>query len=51
MDDFTWYHSRLFFVDTGILRAAARNNEANVGLYAAVMQGGTIRRGDPVRLR
>jgi hypothetical protein len=36
--------------DTGILRTAAQHNQANVGVYAAVRRGGTIRRGDPVRL-
>lgn len=36
--------------DPGILRAAARNNHANVGVYAAVVRGGTIRRGDTVCL-
>ena len=36
--------------DPGILRAAAQHNHANVGVYAAVARGGTIRRGDPVRL-
>lgn len=35
--------------DNGILRAA-RHNQANVGVYAAIAQGGTIRRGDMVRL-
>ena len=34
--------------DVGILRAAAQHNRANVGVYASVMQGGKIRRGDPV---
>lgn len=34
--------------DPGILRAAAQNNEANVGVYADVVNGGTIRRGDAV---
>jgi hypothetical protein len=34
--------------DPGILRAAAQHNHANVGVYAAVVQGGTIRRGDPI---
>ena len=34
--------------DPGILRAAAQNNDANVGVYADVIVGGTIRRGDPV---
>jgi uncharacterized protein YcbX len=36
--------------DLGILRTAAKHNGANVGVYTAVLQGGTIRRGDPVRL-
>jgi uncharacterized protein YcbX len=36
--------------DPGILRTAAQHNKANVGVYAAVAQGGTIRRGDPVRI-
>jgi uncharacterized protein YcbX len=36
--------------DPGILRTAAQHNQANVGTYAAVLRGGTIRRGDPVRL-
>jgi len=36
--------------DPGILRTAAQHNHANVGVYAAVERGGTIRRGDPVRI-
>ncbi len=36
--------------DAGILRAAVRHNQGQVGVYAAVVQGGTIRRGDRVRL-
>jgi hypothetical protein len=36
--------------DAGILRAAAQNNQANVGVYADVIASGTIRRGDPVTL-
>ena len=36
--------------DPGILRTAARHNQVNVGIYAAVTRGGTIHRGDPVRL-
>jgi uncharacterized protein YcbX len=36
--------------DPGILRAAAEHNQANVGVYAAVACGGTIRSGDPVRI-
>ena len=36
--------------DPRILRTAAQHNHANVGVYAAVLKGGTIRRGDQVRL-
>jgi len=36
--------------DTGILRTAARHNRANVGIYASVLEGGTVHRGDSVRL-
>jgi uncharacterized protein YcbX len=36
--------------DPGILRTAARHNKVNVGVYAAVLRGGTIRRGDPVKI-
>ncbi len=36
--------------DPRILRTAAQHNQVNVGVYAAVARGGTIRRGDPVRL-
>ena len=36
--------------DTGILRTAAQHNQANVGIYASVLEGGTLRRGDSVRL-
>jgi uncharacterized protein len=36
--------------DPGILRTAAQHNHANVGVYAAVLRGGRIRRGDPVTL-
>ena len=32
--------------DSGILRTAVQHNRAKVGVYAAVMRGGTIRRGD-----
>ena len=34
--------------DPGILRTAAQKNEANVGVYADVIAGGTTRRGDRV---
>ncbi|MBI1914155.1 MAG: MOSC domain-containing protein [Planctomycetes bacterium] len=36
--------------DPGILRTAAQHNKASVGVYAAVLQPGPIRRGDPVRI-
>jgi hypothetical protein len=46
--------------DPGILRAAAQHNKVmiaplgqampSVGVYAAVVRGGAVRRGDPVRL-
>ena len=36
--------------DRGILRTAVQHNRANVGVYATVVRGGTIRRGDRVRL-
>jgi MOSC domain-containing protein len=36
--------------DPGILRSAVKHNKANVGVYATVLQGGTIRRGDLVSL-
>jgi len=36
--------------DPGILRTAARHNEVRVGVYASVLQGGSIRRGDAVRM-
>jgi uncharacterized protein YcbX len=36
--------------DPGILRTAAQHNHVTVGIYAAVVQGGRIRRGDPVRV-
>ena len=36
--------------DPGILRTTAQHNKGNAGVYAAVLRGGTIHRGDPVRL-
>ena len=36
--------------DSGILRTAAQHNGVNVGVYASVVDGGTIRRGDRVVL-
>ncbi len=37
--------------DPGILRTTAQYNQGNVGVYAAILRGGTIHRGDPVRLQ
>ena len=36
--------------DSGILRTAAQHNGVNVGMYAGVLNGGTIRRGDAVAI-
>src|SRR5213083_2528112 len=36
--------------DPGILRTAAQHNQVNVGVYAAVARGGSIRRGEPARI-
>jgi uncharacterized protein len=36
--------------DPGILRTAAQHNRVNVGVYASVLQGGKIQRGDSIRL-
>src|SRR3954452_3032594 len=36
--------------DAGILRTAAQNNQANVGVYADVVKGGTVRRADDATL-
>ena len=36
--------------DPGILRTAAQHNHVNVGVYADVIAGGTVRRGDAVTL-
>src|SRR5688572_26748662 len=36
--------------DSGILRAAVQHNKGKVGVYAAVVRGGTIRRGDRLML-
>ena len=36
--------------DPGILRTAVQHNGANVGVYAEVLQGGTIRQGDFIRV-
>ena len=36
--------------DTGILKTAAQHNQARVGAYASVVQGGVIRVGDSIRL-
>jgi uncharacterized protein YcbX len=36
--------------DSGILKTAINHNQAHVGIYASVLQGGKIRRGDVARL-
>jgi uncharacterized protein YcbX len=36
--------------DPGILRTAAQHNKVSVGIYATVERGGSIRRGDPVKV-
>jgi uncharacterized protein YcbX len=36
--------------DTGILKTAAKHNQVNVGVYASVLTGGVIRRGDVVSI-
>ena len=36
--------------DPGILRTAAQHNKVNVGIYATVERGGSIRRGEAVRV-
>ena len=36
--------------DPGILRTAVQHNKGHVGVYATVLRGGTVRRGDSVRL-
>lgn len=36
--------------DPGVLRTAARHNRAAVGVYASVVRGGLVRRGDGVRI-
>ncbi len=37
--------------DLGILRTAAKTNKANLGVYASVLQGGRIKRGDGIRVQ
>ena len=36
--------------DSGILRTAAQHNAVNIGVYASVLSGGGIRRGDAITL-
>jgi hypothetical protein len=36
--------------DTGILKTAARHNQARIGAYASVLQGGFIRAGDSIHI-
>jgi uncharacterized protein len=37
--------------DAGILRTPAQHHKASVGVYASVLQGGKVRRGDSVKLQ
>ncbi len=37
--------------DVGILRTVAQHNQTHVGVYATVLKGGKIRRGDPAKLQ
>ena len=37
--------------DSGIFRTAAQHNQVNVGVYASVLRGGEIHRGDAVSVR
>jgi len=37
--------------DLGILQTVAKYNQVNVGVYASVYRGGTIRRGDSVQIK
>jgi uncharacterized protein len=36
--------------DVSVLRTAVKHNQGNVGIYASVIQGGIICRGDVIRL-
>ena len=36
--------------DLSVLQTAVKHNQGNVGIYASVVQGGTVRRGDSVQL-
>lgn len=36
--------------DPGILRAAVQHNQGHVGVYASVLRGGVVRRGDVIRV-
>ena len=36
--------------DAGVLQAAVRENSGNIGVYATVIQGGQLRRGDTVQV-
>jgi uncharacterized protein YcbX len=37
--------------DLGILQTVAKYNQVNIGVYASVHRGGTIRRGDSVQIK
>ncbi len=36
--------------DPGILRTAAKHHQVNVGVYATVLRGGEVRRGDSLAI-
>lgn len=36
--------------DLSVLQTAVKHNQGNVGIYASVIQGGTVRRGDQIRV-
>jgi hypothetical protein len=36
--------------DPGVLRTAVQNNNGNIGVYATIVEGGQVRRGDVVAL-
>lgn len=46
----TTLHQPGLAADSDILRAVARHGEGTIGVYAAVVQGGVVRRNDPVWL-
>jgi uncharacterized protein len=37
--------------DANILKTSLQHNQGHVGVYASVLQGGTVRRGDALKVR